>query len=129
MESIKPVRMIDLAAFGGEGEIEMRAPNMRKQNEFKNTISKYVKVNRNMESVEMKDELPMGDLEIAMAMSYTWKAPFGTTITGFLNYCDELDENGGDSLALFQAMQKAIAEIDADSPFAGSQSAGTESSA
>jgi hypothetical protein len=77
----------------------------------------------------MKDNIPLGDMEIAMAMSYIRSAPFPTTVNGFLDYCDTIDDNGGDSAALLEAIQKAMLEIDDDSPLSDSPSAETESSA
>ena len=126
MENIKPVRIIDMNDFGWDGTLTIRAPNARKNNEFKNAMSKYLRYERG--NMVLKEDVPMGDMEIAMAMSYVRDAPFQTTIEGFLGFCDMLDDQGGDSSALLDTIQRCIMEVDGDSPFADSPSAGTESS-
>ena len=125
MEEIKRIITINLAEYGKEGIIEMRSPSLRKQNEFKNAMGKYVKVSQNR-VIEMSDCVPLGDLEIAMTMQYVSKAPFRTTIEGFLAYTDDMDPDAAN--ALMERLNEAIKEIDASSPFADSPSAETATS-
>lgn len=125
MEQIKRIITIDLAEYGKEGIIEMRSPSLRKQNEFKNAMGKYVKIVQGRQ-VQMSDAMPLGDLELAMAMQYVFKAPFKTDIESFLNYTDDMDPEKAS--ALLARINQGIKEIDENGPFAGSPSAENVSS-
>ena len=120
MESIKRIITIDLTEYGAEGTIEMRAPSLRKQNEFKNAMGKYLNLGSDR-TFELRDDLPMGDLEIATMMQYVFKAPFRTTVAGFLDFTDEMEPEMAS--ALFKRMSAGMQEIDGSSPFADSPSA------
>ena len=125
MEQIKRIISIDLTEYGKEGIVEMRSPSLRKQNEFKNAMGKYVDLNNR--DAMLKDTVPMGDLEIATVMQYVFRAPFRTSINGFLEYTDDMEPEA--STALFKRMSEAMREIDGSSPFADSPSAENANSA
>ena len=114
MEEIKRIITIELADYGMEGIIEMRSPSLRKQNEFKNAMGRYIKLSQGRQ-VQMSDNVPLGDLEIAMAMQYIFKAPFKTDIESFLNYTDEMEPEK--ATALLKRLNEGIKEIDSSSPF------------
>lgn len=125
MEEIKRIITIDLAEYGKEGIIEMRSPSLRKQNEFKNAMGKFIRISQG-KRVEMSDTVPLGDLEIAMAMQYVYKAPFRTDIQSFLTYTDDMEPEK--ATALLNRLNQGIQEIDESSPFGGSPSAENASS-
>ena len=125
MEQLKTIIEIDLSEYGKEGTIEMRAPSLRKQNEFKNAMGKYVRMTQNKE-MSMSDNIPVGDLEIAMLMQYVFRAPFKADIEGFLSFTDGMEPFFAN--ALMKRMNEAIVTIDESSPFVNSPSAETENS-
>ena len=125
MEQLKKIITIELADYGMDGQIIMRQPSLRKQNEFKNTMGKYMKFTQGS-APQMSDNVPLGDLEIAMLMQYIYQAPFRTTIEGFLSFTDDMDP--AMAKELMARLNDALKEIDESSPFVSSPSAETESS-
>jgi len=91
-------------------------PSARKQNEFKNQMGRYIKMDKGQKT--LADSAPIGDIEIAMAMLYVSKAPFATTVEGFLKYTDDMEPE--QSSALIARLNEAMMEIDGSSPFVGS---------
>ena len=117
MEGIKRIISIDLTEYGMEGAIEMRKPSLRRQNEFKNAVSKYIRVSQDRQ-LSVTETIPMGDLEILMTLQYISKAPFAVTLEGFLEYTDGMEPEC--AVALMDRMGECVKEIDESSPFVGS---------
>lgn len=120
---------IDLAEYGGEGTLEMGMPTLRRLTEIKNETSRRVRLMKAEDSTYM-DGLQQGDLEILSVLMYVRRAPFKTTISGFLAYTDTLDEvRVSNGQRLLRRMQEVMREFEAlESPFADSQGAETASS-
>ena len=124
METIKRIINIDLKEYGSDGEIVIRMPSARKQNEFLNATSKYVVQSENGRT--LKDGAPLGDIQILTMLQYISKAPFSISINGFLDFTDSLEPE--QSIELQRRIEEAIKEVVNGSPFAGSPSMGTDSS-
>lgn len=120
---IKRSIMIDLRDYGAEGAVEMRKPSLRRQNEFKNQITRYFVINGDEKT--LKPDAPIGDLELLMMLQYVYSAPFATTIEGFLRFTDVMDPD--QASALLARMNDCTRELIAYSPFVQSPSQETES--
>ena len=124
MEILKTVKQIDLADYGMEGVIVMRKPNARKTNEFYNAMGRYMNFGHGQPT--LKDNAPLGDIQVATLMQYVYEAPFPTTVEGFLAFTDTMDPDA--SSALWLAINEGMQEVDNGGPLADSPSAETASS-
>ena len=127
---VKKIIEKDLADFGLEGTLVMRAPNRRKKNDLKNAVGRCTKLVQGENGPEI-EEADLGDMEICNILAYVYKAPFTITLKGYLEYADLLSKYGKDDEEeqLYDFMMESVREIkEAGSPFADSQSATIESS-
>ena len=121
MDEIKKIVTIDLAAYGMEGTIEMRKPGPRKMNQFLNEMSSVVAIGADGKP-RIKDNVPFGDLQVAMILRYTYKAPYRCTAESFWSFMDTVEAFDVDKAnALYARLTEAAKEVAEDSPFAGSQ--------
>lgn len=119
---------VELSDYGGEGTVELCAPSLRKVREAQNIVGKYSKFNtRTGENIV--DGSHISDIQIIGLMSYIRKAPFDTTLDGFLDYGDILDEKTpGSATRLMNDLISVARGIDNGdvSPFVPSPEAETE---
>ena len=129
MEDVKKVMTIDLAEYGLEGTIEMRKPGPRKMNQLLNDMGSYMTFDKNGEP-KMRDDLKLGDMQVAMVLRYTSKAPYGNSAESFWEFMDVAEAVDVDKAnALYVRLVKTAREVSKDSPFAGLQQQATETSA
>ena len=120
MEPIKKVVNIDLSEYGIEGRIEMRKPGPRKLNQMLNDMGAFMQMGPNGEP-RLKDDIPFGDLQVAMILRYTYSAPYGNTKESFWEFMDTVEALDVDKAnALYKRLADGAKEVADDSPFAGS---------
>lgn len=103
---------IDLAEYGGEGEVVMTNPGLRRITEMKNELGKSASITRGQGQIKVQDAL-QGDMEILGVLVYVSKAPFKCTVETFLRYCEELEkEDITAGSRLFEAMTSAALRLD-----------------
>ena len=124
MDQVKKVIIINMEEYGMEGLVEMRKPSPRKQNEFKNAVSKYYDFMQGEKT--LKADAKIGDLELLMMLQYVARAPFPTTVEGILSYTDKMDPDYANEF--MAKIEEGTKELIAYSPFVQSQSAGAENS-
>lgn len=115
MEPIKKVIIIDLSEYGAAGQIVMRKPSPRRQNEFKNQISRFYD---NIQTKTLKPNAALGDMEMLMTLQYISEAPFPINLEGYFQFTDAMDPDYAD--ALNTRIGEAAQELIKYSPFAGS---------
>ena len=109
---VRSERRIDLTEFGGEGEIIMSPPSLRRTINMKNELGKSARIARRNGEVVMEDAL-QGDLELLGVLVYVEKAPFATNAKSFLAYCDTLeDKDPTAGTRLFDKMTDIAYRID-----------------
>ena len=123
MEDIKKIIRINLEEYGEEGVIVMRKPSPRKQNMFKNQISKFFS---DFETKTLKPDVALGDMEMLTMLQYISEAPFPITQEGYFDFTDKMDPDYAD--ALNTRIEGAVQELIKYSPFAGSPSQETRTS-
>lgn len=129
MEALKKVVRIDLREYGMEGEIELRKPGPRKINQLLNDVGSFVQMGPDG-TPQLKDNIPFGDLQVAMILRYTAKAPYGNNANSFWEFMDVVEAFDVDKAnALYKRLVEAAKEVSEDSPFAGSPPQETENSA
>lgn len=125
MEQMKDSIVIELSDYGMTGQIVMMRPNGRKIRDFYNSMGRYINKGRGNE-MSLKDDAPLGDIQIATVLQYVYDAPFEATIDGFLGYSDSM--RPGDSARLWADMSANMEVIDKGGPLADSPSAETVNS-
>ena len=123
MEQIKKTIAIDLTEYGAEGIVVMRKPSPRRQNMFKNQISRFYS---NIQTKTLKPDAAIGDMETLMMLQYISEAPFEPTLEGYFCFTDEMDPDYAD--ALNTRIGEAAQELIKYSPFAKSPSRETSPS-
>ena len=111
------IKSIDLAEFGGEGEVVVGPQTFSMKTLTKNELGKRAKI-RVVDGEQILEYQDVGDVEIIKTLAFVRAAPFPRTVKGFLGYCDKLDEKEiGNGEKLFQAIVDAVVEItEAPSP-------------
>lgn len=121
---VRPSITIDLNDLGFSEPVIMGPMSFRKRQMLKNYLGSISKKDENGTDLDLGHS---GDIETAVALAYIRSAPFDTSIDGFLNKCDELDERlPGAGSELFRRISEAAAEIGGGkdlSPFVSSRGA------
>lgn len=111
---VKPNRIIDLTEYGLSGEITLEAPGFFKKKQFQNNVGKCT----HFKDIEMKEieSQDIGDMMIYRVMQFIVTAPFKfESIDGFYKFMERVDKvKFGNADKLFEAMQKACAELEED---------------
>lgn len=123
------IRVIDLGEFGQTGTVEVSMPSLSRRIARDNAIG-------NCNDVKMVNGEPVlvgtraGDAAVIKILAFVRKAPFPTDLTGFLRYCDRMDDNElGSAERMLEAIERAALEVQGvESPLANSQVAETQSS-
>ena len=104
-------KVIDLAAYGGEGFVEVGPSTLAMKVKLKNELGKRAKMKVvDGEQILVYDDI--GDVEIIKTLAFVRSAPFPCTLKGFLDYCDKLDAiKIGNGEALLNAIDAAIEEV------------------
>lgn len=109
---LKTEKQIDLTEFGGEGEVIMSPPTLRRTINMKNELGKCTRISQKNGEVSLENA-PQGDMEVLGVLVYVEKAPFKTTVKDFLAYCDVLDEKSrGSAARLFDEMTQIAYDLD-----------------
>lgn len=110
--NVKSERIIELEEYGGEGQIIMSPPSLRRTINMKNEVGRSSRIARRNGEVIMEDAL-QGDLELLGVLVYVEKAPFKCTVKGFLDYCDMLEAKDPSAGArLFDDMTEIAYNLD-----------------
>ena len=110
--NVKAESRIDLEEFGGEGEVIMSPPSLRRTINMKNELGKSARIARRNGEVVMEDAL-QGDLELLGVLVYVEKAPFAANAKSFLAYCDTLEaKDPSAGIRLFDEMTNIAYKLD-----------------
>lgn len=110
-----------------EGQVVMGEPSMRAIHMATNALGRSTRGHM-VGNKFVPDSVQLGDANLIEVLMYVRKAPFQTTVDGFLEYCDQMEAPL--DTALFGEMKMFAEEIEQGglSPFGTSQAVGTPSS-